>query len=187
MIMKKVRNILLLLVLFCLVSLNAAKPAKYVFLMIGDGMGPGTLKLYNTIFPRSNFVSFPTQIPTGTNNVHNGVTDSAASGTALACGFKTNNKAIGVDKNGVPRSSLARRLQARNWKIGIISSVGINDATPGAHYANRLSRKERAGILADLLASNFDFFGISKVLGYPDSTRNELNKLLRRNGYTIVG
>ncbi len=184
--MKKFRMLMTLILFFCVVTLTAGKPAKYVFLLIGDGMGEGTVQLYTKLFPNSNFSKLGDFIPTGTNNVKGTTTDSAASGTALACGIKTYNSAIGVDKDGNPRSSLARLLQKRNWKIGIISSVGINDATPGAHFANRLTRKDRAGVLADMFASHYNFFGISMVLSPQDFHRKDLNKLLRRNGYTIV-
>ena len=184
--MKIQRNFFLILLLFVSVTLFAGKPAKYVFLMIGDGMGPEFCRLYLSQSPDSNFNKFAQRIPTGTNNVSGATTDSAASGTALACGFKTYNKAIGVDKDGTPRSSLARRLQARDWKIGIISSVGINDATPAAHYANRLKRNEAAGIIADLYASHFDFFGISTIALPPEYKLSDLNKHLKRNGYTVV-
>ena len=184
--MKKFRSLLLLLAVFAVFSAFAGKPAKYVFLMIGDGMGPEFCRLYMSQYPNSNFSKFAAPIPTGTNNVHGKTTDSAASGTALACGFKTYNGAIATDKDGNPRSSLARRLQARDWKIGIISSVGINDATPGAHFGVRPSRKERSGILADMIASNYDFLGISIVLKAPEFKDGDLNKALKRAGYTAV-
>ena len=183
--MKLQRNIFLILLLSLSVTVFAGKPAKYVFLMIGDGMGPEFTRLYMAQYPDSNFSKFTTRITTGTNNVHGKTTDSAASGTALACGIKTYNGAIGVDKEGKPVSSLARLLQKRDWKIGIISSVGINDATPGAHYAHRATRKDRAGILADLYASQYNFFGISFTLMPPEHKMRDLNKLLKRNGYTV--
>ena len=185
--MKMFRKLFLLLMLLAAVTVMAGKPAKYVFLMIGDGMGPEFCRLYFNQFPNSNFSKFATRIPTGTNNVHGRTTDSAASGTALACGIKTYNGAIGVDKDGKPRSSLARLLQKRNWNIGIISSVGINDATPGTHYGNRATRKDRAGIIADLLASNFNFFGISFYLKpAPEFKESDLCKALKRCGYNVV-
>ncbi len=186
--MKKLRSMMFLLLFLAAVTVMAGKPAKYVFLMIGDGMGPEFCRLYLSQFPDSNFSKFTTRIPTGTDNIHGRTTDSAASGTALACGIKTYNKAIGVDKDGNPRSSLARLLQKCDWNIGIISSVGINDATPGAHYGNRKTRSDRSGVLADLLASNFDFFGISFYLKpAPEFKPSDLRKALKRSGYTVAG
>ena len=180
------RNFLLLLLLLVSVTVFAGKPAKYVFLMIGDGMGPEFCKLYMSQYPNSNFSKFATPIPTGTNNIYGKTTDSAASGTALACGIKTYNSAIGVDKNKKPVTSLAKKLKAQNWKIGIISSVGINDATPSAHYANQNSRKDRGKILADLFVSQFDFFGISMILNQKEYTNKEIYNQLAANGYTVA-
>ena len=185
--MKKLRLLISLMLVFAAITVLAGKPAKYVFLMIGDGMGPEFCRLYFNQYPDSNFSKFTTRIATGTNNVFGKTTDSAASGTALACGIKTYNKAIGVDKDGKPRSSLASLLKKRNWNIGIVSSVSINDATPGTHYSNRASRSERAAILSDLLASNFDFFGISSYASpAPEYKPSDLHKALKKNGYTVA-
>ena len=180
------RNFLLMLMLLVSVTVFAGKPAKYVFLMIGDGMGPEFCKLYMSQYPESSFSKFAQRIPTGTNNIYGKTTDSAASGTALACGIKTYNTAIGVGKDKKPVTSLAKKLKAQNWKIGIISSVGINDATPSAHYANQITRKERGKILTDLFASKFDFFGVSTILSQKDYKSKDINKLLKKNGYTVA-
>ena len=87
-----------------------AKSPKYVFYFIGDGMGPSHIlgtelylgelsgvigrphKLNLTQLPHSAFVT--------TFSKTNGVTDSAASGTALATGEKTYNGAIGITSEG---------------------------------------------------------------------------------------
>ena len=184
--MKHLQHFLTAVIFVAALSLFAGKPAKYVFLMIGDGMGPEFCRLYMNQYPDSNFSKFATRIATGTNNVFGKTTDSAASGTALACGIKTYNGAIGVDKDKKAQTSLAKKLKAKNWKIGIISSVGINDATPAAHYANQLTRKERGKILTDLFASQFDFFGISMILSQKEYKTKQINKQLKHNGYTSV-
>ena len=183
--MKKCHAAVLLVLLFVSATLFA-KPAKYVFLMIGDGMGPEFTRFYMSQYPESNFSKFTTRIATGTNNVHGLKTDSAASGTALACGIKTYNGAVGVDKDGKPVSSLARLLKTRNWKIGIISSVGINDATPAAHFANRISRKDQVGTLSDLYASGYDFFGVSLIATPREHRGRRFDRAVMRSGYTLV-
>ena len=181
----------LLLVWHCWLPVPAAeKPAgpqaKYVFLMIGDGMGENSIRLFREQFQKTAFDRLGEPVPTGTNNQNGGTTDSAASGTALACGIKTSNGAIGVDAAGTPVQSLARLLQRRGVKIGIISTVGINDATPGAHYGNRANRREYAGILSDLFASGFDFFGASRLLRPEGFSDKDLASLLKRNHYTLL-
>ncbi len=160
--------------------------AKYGFLLIGDGMGENSIRLFREQFSETAFDQLGEPVATGTNNAEGGVTDSAAAGTALACGVKTLNGAIGVDASGKPVQSLARLLQRRGVKIGIISTVGINDATPGTHYGNRLSRKEYAGVLSDLFASGFDFFGASRLLRPEGFSDKDLAFLLKRNHYNLL-
>ena len=159
-----------------------AKP-KYVFLFIGDGMGPTTRQYYAHEYPDSSLETFPVTVHTGTNNVHNTTTDSAASGTAIACGIKTYNKAIGVDAQKKPVVSLAKKLRDKKYSIGIITSVGLNDATPAAHYANRNTRGEYAGILEDLYASNFNFFAGGWIARPSKFTMNDFAAQLKKHNY----
>lgn len=167
------------------VSLQAQNKPKYLFLLIGDGMGPNIVKVYRGQMGKTSFDKLGEPIETGTNNVFGKTTDSAASGTALACGIKTYNGAIGVDKDGVPVMSLAKILKKRGMKVGIISSVAINDATPGTHFANRISRKDAAGTLSDLLVSDFDFFGVSNIMRPKELTDEHLAFILKRNRFSV--
>lgn len=56
----------------------------------------------------------------------------------------------------------AKRYQGehdqKNWKIGVISSVNLNHATPAATYAHQASRKSNYPIGLKMVASNFDYF-----------------------------
>ena len=167
-------------------SLWAEIKPKYLFLLIGDGMGQNSVNLYRQQMDKTSFDRLGTPVLMGTNNFKGTTTDSAASGTALACGIKTNNGALGVDEKGTPVMSLAKILQKRGMKIGIISSVGINDATPAAHYANRLSRKDRSGTFSDLMASGFDFFGVSYYMKPAELQEKDLFTMLKRNKYTVI-
>jgi alkaline phosphatase len=79
------------------------------------------------------------------------VTDSAASATSLFVGCKTYNDAIGVDAAGRPLESVARRLQRQGYAAGVVTSVPICHATPGAAYANNVTRDDYQDIARDLL------------------------------------
>ena len=79
------------------------------------------------------------------------VTDSAASATSLFVGCKTYNDAIGVDAAGRPLESVARRLQQQGYAAGVVTSVPICHATPGAAYANNVTRDDYQDIARDLL------------------------------------
>ena len=180
------RRFIIFFAVMLAVAVSAAEVRpKYLFLLIGDGMGQNSVNLYRSQIKPSCFDRLGTPVLTGTNNVSGQTTDSAASGTALACGIKTCNGAVGVDKDGVPAVSLAKILRDRGMKIGIISSVGINDATPAAHYANRKHRRDYAGTLSDLYVSGFDFFGVSSFLKPKEMSEYDLFFQLKRNKLTV--
>jgi alkaline phosphatase len=143
---------------------------KYVFLFIGDGLAmpqrsaaeyvlaarqggaaPGIVKLAMN--------SLPVQGLTTTYSLNSIITDSGAAGTALACGVKTYNGAIGVDGDKKPVRSVAEMARDAGMKVGIVSSVSLDHATPASFYAHQASRNSYHAIELDLAASRFDFFG----------------------------
>ena len=112
--MKKTLLFISLLILSVL-STQATRP-KYVFYIIGDGMGinqvNGTEMFYGELTSKTGplpllFSKFPYTTFVSTYSANRGVTDSAAAGTALACGEKTNNNTIGVDADSLPIYSLS--------------------------------------------------------------------------------
>lgn len=133
---------------------------KYVFLLIGDGYGANQRQVAETLAGGKLAMSgLSRTLFTGTANAHGEVTDSAASGTAIACGVKTYNGAIGVDLDGRPVESLAMKLQKRGFKVGLISSSPLTDATPAAHYAHQNKRSMRKEIGLELARSGVAFAG----------------------------
>lgn len=190
--MKKisVTVLLLLTVIFCW-----AKPPKYVFYFIGDGMGPSHVlgtELYlgerEGVIGRPNKLSF-TQMPytafVTTFSASNGVTDSAASGTALATGNKTNNGHLGVTPDGNPVYSIAWDAHKAGYAVGISSTCPINHATPGAFYAHQNSRNNYPQIAEEMLTAGYDFYA-----GGDPICNNEQRKKLysdaTEQGYSIV-
>ncbi|MCI6288832.1 MAG: alkaline phosphatase [Lentisphaeria bacterium] len=190
------RFVSVLVILFAALSLCAQSP-KYVFLFIGDGMstpqrmiadefarqqGHGQLTL-NTLKYHAT---------TRTCSANSLVTDSAAAATAIACGEKTNNGRIGMDSAGTRRlESVAEAAQKTGRKIGIITSVTINHATPAGFYAHRKSRSQYYAIGLDLIASGFDYFGGGGVANADDKKAPEykgasIYKLAEQAGYKVV-
>lgn len=187
-----------LLFVFSLIALLAAAQAKYVFMFIGDGMGPhqvlstemylaelegkiGRKPLLMTTFPYSGQAA--------TFSASSGITDSAASGTCLATGKKTNNGVIGLAHDSTPVVSVATRLKQEGWGVGIMTTVTIDHATPSAHYAHTPSRENYYIIGTHLVESNFDFFGgagFSRPLDKNDSTAPNLYDLAQQYGYTLA-
>lgn len=190
--MKKVTTLLLLI---CIASIGLAKNPKYVFYFIGDGMGPSHIlgtelylgelsgvigrphKLHLTQLPHSAFVT--------TFSKTNGVTDSAASGTALATGEKTYNGAIGITSEGTPIYSVAHAAKQAGYAVGVSTTVCINHATPGAFYAHQKSRNNYPQIAEEMLTAGYDFYaGGDPVCN--DEQRSNLYKRAKEQGYTIA-
>ncbi|MCI5778234.1 MAG: alkaline phosphatase [Lentisphaeria bacterium] len=120
------------------------------------------------------------------------VTDSAAAATAIACGEKTKNGRLGMSGDGARKLDSVANLAKRNGrKVGIITSVTLNHATPGGFYANRNSRGEYYAIGLDLIASGFDYFGGGGVARHDDKTapeyRGDIYKLAAEAGYKVIG
>lgn len=192
------RHIILSSLLLCW-SLTCIAQAKYVFFFIGDGMGPtqvlsaemylaelegniGRKQLLMTQFPYSGQVA--------TFSASNGITDSAAAGTCLATGKKTNNGMIGQTPDGEPAESVATRLKQEGWGIGIMTSVAIDHATPAPHYAHSEKRDDYYYIGTQLASSDFDFFGgagFHKPENTADAAAPNLYDLCRSHGYTLAG
>ena len=192
--MKKALFSFAVLVLATVCAIAEVKPVKYVFLFIGDGMSIPQRMMTEQFLKVSNqkglaINSFKNQAITYTNSASAFITDSAASGTAIACGEKTNNGAIGVDAKGNNIESIAYVAQKSGKKVGIITSVTINHATPSAFYGHNRSRSNYYNLGLDMIASNFDYFaggGVSKS----DDKKNKAYKgniydLAKQAGYKV--
>lgn len=189
------RKILSAMVLLLIVATATGKGPKYVFYFIGDGMGPSHVlgtelflgekegvigrptQLCFTQFPHTAFVT--------TFSASNGVTDSAASGTALATGHKTNNGHLGVNPAGEPVYSVAHAAKQAGYAVGVATTVCINHATPGAFYAHNNSRNNYHDIAQDMLVADYDFYagGDAKC---SDEQREALYSKAEKQGYTIA-
>lgn len=171
--------------------------AKYVFYFIGDGMGVNQVNAAETYLGHLDgrigiqelcFPSFPYVGLINTQSATNGVTDSAAGGTALASGHKTKNGALGVLKDlTTPVTCIADWAREAGAAVGITTSVSVDHATPAAFYAHIGSRNEYYKIGEQLTKTEVDFFGASDFNKpeNPDGGPN-LYEQARKNGFTIA-
>lgn len=133
------------------------------------------------------FTQFPIATIATTYSATNGITDSAASGTALATGVKTRNGCIGMMKDKItPLKSIAVRAQETGCKVGVASSVAINHATPAAFYAHNENRKNYNAIGHDLVAAGFDFYAGADFWSVTPQDSIGLYDFACNNGYTIT-
>ena len=196
---------------------QAAKAPKYVFLFIGDGMSypqfqaasdylgalddPDYVKALPSVDyekregelngPKSlNFMNFDVAGSAVTYDSCSFAPDSASTATSIATGYKTYSGMINVDITGsTPYETIAEKLHSqKGWKVGIVSSVNLNHATPAAFYAHQASRNNYYEIGEELVNSGFEYFaggGLKKVTG-PDKDKTSLYDLAANAGYKVT-
>lgn len=166
---------------------------KNIIYMIGDGMGLAQVSVMQieqqyapSAFERAQNIALQK-----TYSANNRVTDSAASGTALATGYKTNNGTLGQTPDGTHVESIMTKAEKIGYESGIVVTCYVNHATPAAFYAHRESRNDNDGIVADFLASDVDvlfgggyrFFNEYLAKQNPATTYDEV---LKAKGYTVL-
>ena len=163
---------------------QAAAP-KYVFLFIGDGMSypqfqaaadylgavadtdeDGILAGSESL----NFMEFPVAGSANTYDSSSFCPDSASTATSIATGYKTYSGVINMDEGKITEyETIAEKAHAQlGFKVGVISSVNLNHATPAAFYAHQASRNNYYEIGLELIESGFEYFaggGLKKVTG----------------------
>ncbi len=119
-------------------------------------------------------------------------TDSASSATAFACGLKTRSGVIGMD-DAKTRSykSIAQLAHEQGKKVGILSSVSLDHATPAAYYASVANRNYMNNIASQLAATGYEFFGGGGLVAPSGpktggDTSYDIWQLLNDNGYTVL-
>lgn len=187
--------------LFCCVALAAMAEnrAKYVFYFIGDGMGVNQVNGAETYLAALEgrigvsplcFTQFPYSAFVTTYSGTNGVTDSAAAGTALATGHKSKNGALGVlADQKTPVNSIAVWAKQAGAAVGVSTSVSIDHATPAAFYAHQGARGSYYAIGLDLIKAGFDFYAGSDFLSPTDeanATAPSLYDQCSQAGYALA-
>lgn len=184
--------------LLCLAALgfNAnAGDAKYVFYFIGDGMGMGHVNAAETYLRdvlKSDqsllMMTFPVASQVRTYSANNKVTDSAAAGTALSTGYKTNNGMVGMtpDKDNV--YSISTDFLKAGFEVGVATTVAGDDATPAAFYAHSADRGNKNEIAPMVINSGIRFVGAPKFRGMTDKENNPTTwtEDMAAAGYKVV-
>jgi len=167
-----------------------AKP-KYIFLFIGDGMGLNQAHIANIYKQhyQNKDLFFPTFKNNALTTTHSAdsskITDSAAGGTAIASGNKTQNGVLGMNGlNQETYESFAMLAKQNGWKTGILSSVGLNHATPAAFYAHEAKRSSYDAIVPQIYKSGINFFAGGGIMTNK-LTQKQAFDSLSANGYTV--
>lgn len=153
------RKLILLSLVFgaAVLSQAADEPPRFV-LIVADGLGQGALgwalsedesEKKGRLKNLRNFLARSRASVVLTHSGSAPVTDSAAAATAMACGIKTNNRAIGMDSSGRPCRSVAELAKDKGISLGFVTTAPSWDATIAAFSAHALDRKDKDKIVQD--------------------------------------
>ena len=191
-------------------KLERVAPGQYpknIIYIIGDGMGQGAVKLASLYqFKKDHAMGFcqmPIVTLCSTFSASSDVTDSAASGTAFACGYKSFNGVLGFEildremyKHPRRVTSYAKLAHDQGKSLALITSDPITGATPGAFYAHVMSRGEKEKIAEQASESGYEVLigryrsGIEQFLpvsekGIRKDGRNILSEM-KKSGYEVI-
>ena len=139
---------------------GAADKPKNVIILIGDGMGINYISTSLLSDPLSPFYSFKTIGFSITKSANRLVTDSAAGATAIATGYRTNNKMDAVTPDEKPVHTIFEFVRNLGLSTGVVVTSDVTDATPSCFIAHDKSRYEK-----DKIAYQFTQSGTDVVIG----------------------
>ncbi len=172
--------------------------AKYVFLFIGDGMALPQINSAEAYMSSVNgtpvgvkqlaFTRFPAQGMTTTYDALSFITDSASAGTAIASGNKTESGVINYNVAKTEKfTTIAELAKNAGMKVGILSSVNLDHATPASFYAKEQSRNNYYNISMQMADSDFDYFagGLVRLDKTPKGEKSALD-VMKERGWQIA-
>jgi len=182
------KNIIFLICLtFSLTSITAQEKAPTnIILMIGDGMGLNQITA--GMYFNGNKTALEDFSSVGLVKTHSSnslVTDSAASGTAMASGVKTLNGVVGISSKNKKPKSILEISKEKGYQTALIATSSIVHATPASFYAHVVSRKEYENIALQMSTSVVDYFigGGKKHFNDREDNRNLIKEM---STYDIV-
>jgi len=188
---------------------------KYIFLFIGDGMSYPQIQAtadylgavadfdYQKALPSVdlfdkkgavldgpiplNFMEFEVAGSAMNYDASSFAPDSSSSATSIATGRKTHSGMLNMMLGSSEEfETIAEKPhQQKGWKIGIVTSVNLNHATPGAFYAHQASRDFYYNIGVELAESGFEYFAGGAFLE-EDGAKGNLYELAEAAGYRIA-
>jgi alkaline phosphatase len=127
-----------------------------IILFIGDGMGVAHITAGKIARGNINLERFSVMGLVTTHSADHLVTESAAAATALATGYKTNNRAISVSVDRQPLKTLFEYAKERGKSVGVVVTSSVTNATPAAFMAHANDRRQQADIAEQIAYSNID-------------------------------
>jgi alkaline phosphatase len=183
----------------------AAQPPqpKNIIILFADGAAATQFELgrYSSrVLRNSEFAVTDTVFRQGTigllttNSNDAFATDSAAAGSAMSTGVKSNIGAIAVAPDGRPARNAVEVAKARGKRIGLVTTAEIYDASPAAFAVHAKSRRDSAAIVDQylalepdvLLGGGRDYFLPDGVDGGKRKDKRDVIAAFRSKGYAIA-
>ncbi len=132
---------------------------KYIFYIIGDGMGFSHLLLGSAyekvLYEDSKYQPYWERFDVKTSCI--GGIESAKGGTMLATGYDGKQGVIAMDNDGNKLVTILDRASEAGFSTGVISNSYIMDATPATFLAHTMDRGEYLNISNQIPFSDVDF------------------------------
>ena len=202
---KKLMSVLLSISMLCGITATVsagneeAPQIKNVIYMIPDGGGMAPYYLTEAVkqaggYDNKEIYPYVTQTGQGdlylseqlcgaitTYSADNAVTDSAAAGTALATGYKTNNGYIGITPTYKPVSSILEACQLLGKSTGMVTTYDWSNATPATFSSHNISRSNGIEISEQIVNQKIDVvLGVGFDLAFAGKEEAE------KRGYDII-
>ena len=186
---------------------NTEQKAKYIFLFIGDGMSFSQINMAKAAYLNKNFrlhkkpnfgnepmnlTKLPVTGIASTYATDRYITESAAAGSALSSGIKTSCGTVAMNPEHTENfRTITEMARDKGMKVGIVSSVSIDHATPACFYAHETDRGNYNSIASQMAISGFDYFGGGFARGQEqenqkDKTFKNILSEMKSAGYKII-
>ena len=181
------------------------KKAKNFILLIGDGMGVYQTKLFEYMENTCDYgdgedLFYGYMLPyLGYSRTESlsGITDSAAGGTALACGHKTYNEYIGRDKDLNDIKSLTELADELGKSAAVMSTETQTGATPSSFAAHASDRDSTLDLMDSLINATqqygtivdcgYDYYTASRISTIEKHIQDNLNTVAENdNGFFFM-
>jgi alkaline phosphatase len=189
-----------------------AARARNVILLLGDGMGLAqrtAARIVSRGYREGRALAplamdtLPVTGQVMTSSLNAIVTDSAPGMSSYATGNKANNNQEGVFPDNTPEDEfdnprveylgeMLRRLRGPGFKVGLVSTAYITDATPAANAVHTANRSAAAGIARRFFEERATS-GVSVLLGggarhfAKQADGRDLGADFRQAGFTALG
>jgi len=166
----------------------AQTPVRNVILMIGDGMGLNHMYAAYTVnrgalaIERCQYVGI-----VKTHAANSYIADSAAAGTAIACGENTNNGMVGIRPDGTHLKSLLEYAADNNLATGMVVTCELTHATPASFVAHVGGRSENENIAMAFAHSKINVcIGGGRKYFEDRSDNQNVTEMMKAKGFRVA-